>query len=131
MASNVPNNAKTQKDDRATFVVFGLRFCGQGMMSHLALTAMGRWFRGNRGRAVAIASLGFSLGEGLLPLAFVLLTSAIGWRLGWVTAAAILALIVAPLLIRLLHEERSPQSLSEAQHSAGLAGRFTHGAGLE
>jgi len=105
------------------FVVFGLRFCGQGMMSHLSLTAMGRWFRGNRGRAVAIASVGFSLGEGLLPISFVLLTGVIGWRFGWVTAAVILALLVVPLLMHLLREERSPQSMSDSQHSAGLAGR--------
>ena len=105
------------------FVVFGLRFCGQGMMSHLSLTAMGRWFRGNRGRAVAIASLGFSLGEGLLPIGFVVLTGVIGWRLGWVTAAAMLAVLVVPLLLYLLREERSPQSMSDSQHSAGLAGR--------
>ena len=25
-------------------LVFGLRFCGQGMLSHLAVTAMGKWF---------------------------------------------------------------------------------------
>lgn len=105
------------------FVVFGLRFCGQGMMSHLSLTAMGRWFRGNRGRAVAVASLGFSIGEGLLPIGFVLLTGVIGWRLGWVTAAAILAFLVVPLLIYLLREERSPQSMSETQHTAGLGER--------
>ncbi|MFY0613454.1 MAG: MFS transporter [Hyphomicrobiaceae bacterium] len=105
------------------FVVFGLRFCGQGMMSHLSLTAMGRWFRGNRGRAVAIASLGFSLGEGLLPIGFVLLTGAIGWRFGWVTAAAMLALLVVPLLLYLLREERSPQTMSDSQHSGGLGGR--------
>lgn len=105
------------------FVVFGLRFCGQGMMSHLALTAMGRWFRGQRGRAVAIASLGFSLGEGLLPLGFVLLTGAIGWRLGWVTAAAMLAFLVVPLLLFLLQAERSPESMSQSEHSAGIRGR--------
>jgi MFS family permease len=105
------------------FVIFGLRFCGQGMMSHLSLTAMARWFRGNRGRAVAIASLGFSIGEGFLPIAFVLLSGLIGWRLSWVTAAAILALLVAPLLMYLLREERSPQSMSESQHTSGLADR--------
>ncbi len=105
------------------FVVFGLRFCGQGMMSHLSLTAMGRWFRGNRGRAVAIASLGFSIGEGLLPICFVLLTGLIGWRLGWVTAAVILAILVAPLLMFLLRTERSPQSMTDSQHSTGLRGR--------
>lgn len=105
------------------FVIFGLRLCGQGMMSHLALTAMGRWFRNNRGRAVAIASIGFSLGEGLLPLTFVLLTGAIGWRAGWLAAALTLIVVVAPVLVVLLRHERSPQSMSEAHHTVGLAGR--------
>ncbi len=104
-------------------VVFGLRFCGQGMMSHLALTAMGRWFRGNRGRAVAVASLGFSLGEGLLPLCFVLLSGVVGWRLSWVSAALVLALVVAPLVAYLLKTERSPQSMNEAEHTVGLGQR--------
>lgn len=113
-------------------VVFGLRFCGQGMMSHLALTAMGRWFRGNRGRAVAIASLGFSIGEGLLPLCFVLITGAIGWRFGWVIAAGVLALVVIPLMLVLLRTERSPQSMSDAQHTAGIAGRhWTRGQAMK
>lgn len=105
------------------FVIFGLRLCGQGMMSHLALTAMGRWFRNNRGRAVAIASLGFSIGEGLLPLGFVLLTGLIGWRAGWGIAAATLVVFVAPLLAFLLRTERSPRSMSDAHHTTGLAGR--------
>ena len=104
-------------------VVFGLRFCGQGMMSHLALTAMGRWFRGNRGRAVATASLGFSMGEALLPLAFVLVSGVIGWRLSWVVAAGCLVFFSAPLLYILLKEERSPQSVAEFEHSAGMGGR--------
>jgi MFS family permease len=104
-------------------VIFGLRLCGQGMMSHLALTAMGRWFRNNRGRAVAIASFGFSLSEGLFPLTFVLLTGAVGWRAGWLVAAATLVVVVAPILSVLLRFERSPQSMSEAHHSVGLAGR--------
>jgi sugar phosphate permease len=83
---------------------------------------MGRWFRGNRGRAVAIASLGFSLGEGLLPLTFVVLTGVIGWRGGWVAAAAVLAFFVAPSLLALLKRERSPQSMSELHHTTGLGG---------
>jgi MFS family permease len=114
------------------FVIFGLRFCGQGMMSHLALTAMARWFRGNRGRAVAIASLGFSIGEGFLPIAFVLLTGLVGWRLSWVTAAATLAFLVTPVLIYLLREERSPQSMPESQHTSGLANRhWTRGEAMQ
>lgn len=30
-------------------VLFLLRFCGQGMFSHIAMTAMGRWFDAKRG----------------------------------------------------------------------------------
>lgn len=104
-------------------VIFGLRLCGQGMMSHLALTAMARWFRGNRGRAVAIASLGFSLGEAILPTIFVALTAVYSWRTAWVLAAGVLVLAVLPLLLSLLAEERSPQSMDDAQHSAGMSGR--------
>ncbi|MBU2531395.1 MAG: MFS transporter [Alphaproteobacteria bacterium] len=104
-------------------VVFGLRFCGQGMMSHLSLTAMGRWFRGNRGRAVAIASLGFSLGEALLPIIFVMLAGVIGWRMGWVAAACVLAVFVVPMLLFLLNAERSPQSMSSMEHTVGMRGR--------
>ena len=58
-----------------------------------------------------------------MPIGFVLLTGVIGWRLGWVTAAAILGLLVVPLLLYLLRQERSPQTMSESQHTAGLAGR--------
>src|SRR5690606_24722764 len=45
------------------FALFGLRFFGQGMLSHVAMTAMGRWFERKRGRAVAITALGFPAGE--------------------------------------------------------------------
>ncbi len=65
-------------------VIFGLRFLGQGALSHIAITAMGRWFNANRGRAMAIAALGFSLGESLLPLAGVAVAGVVGWRGAWV-----------------------------------------------
>ena len=35
--------------------LFLLRLFGQGMMTHISLTAMGRWFTGQRGRAVSLA----------------------------------------------------------------------------
>ena len=47
--------------------VFLLRFCGQGMFSHIAITAMGRWFVAARGRAVAISGLGYSAAGGWWP----------------------------------------------------------------
>ena len=105
------------------FVIFGLRFCGQGMMSHLALTAMGRWFRAQRGRAVAIASWGFALGEASWPMLFVFLTTAIGWRETWVLAAVVLALFTAPVTFLLLRQERTPQSFTELHDAPGMGGR--------
>ena len=48
-------------------VIFGLRLFGQGLSSHCAIVAMGRYFEAARGRAVSIAALGHSLGEALFP----------------------------------------------------------------
>lgn len=104
-------------------VIAGLRFCGQGMMSHLALTAMGRWFRAQRGRAVAIGSLGFALGEALLPMIFVAVSGWVGWRGSWLIAAASLAVFTLPVLLILLRRERTPRSIAATTDNAGLGGR--------
>ena len=103
--------------------IFGLRFCGQGMFFHIAMTAMGRWFVATRGRAVALASLGHSAGEGLVPLIFVPLIAALGWRAGWGIAAGSLALVVAPLLWMLLTQDRAPKGSAEEDVTSGLQGR--------
>ena len=36
--------------------IFLLRLFGQGMMTHTAITAMGRWYASNRGKVLAITS---------------------------------------------------------------------------
>jgi sugar phosphate permease len=104
-------------------LIAGLRFCGQGMMSHIAMTAMGRWFRATRGRAVAVAGLGHSLGEAMLPVMVVALIAGIGWRAAWGVTAAILVLVFAPLLLWLLNESRRPQGMAEVDLNAGIGGR--------
>ena len=89
-------------------VFFGLRFFGQGMCTHVAMTAMGRWFNRKRGRAVSIAALGLPVSEGLLPLCVVLLVGVVGWRNAWMVNAALLLLFATPLIIMLLKKERHP-----------------------
>ena len=37
-------------------VLFGLRLFGQGMLTHVAMTAMARWFTQHRGRSLSIAA---------------------------------------------------------------------------
>ena len=47
--------------------LLGLRLFGQSMISHIAVTAMARWFSKKRGRAMSIALMGHPIGEALLP----------------------------------------------------------------
>ena len=94
-------------------LVFGLRFCGQGMLSHLAVTAMAKWFRAGRAKAVATASLGFSLSEAVLPAAALVLIGWVGWRMSWLFAAGMLVLVIAPVLWHLLRSERAPQAMAD------------------
>jgi MFS family permease len=89
-------------------VLFGLRFFGQGMLTHVAMTAMGRWFNRKRGRAVSITALGFPAGEAVLPLVAVALTAVVGWRGAWVAASGAVLLISIPVLTVLLRRERRP-----------------------
>ena len=69
-----------------------LRLGGQGLMMHTALTATARAYPEDAGKALGIASLGFSAAQAALPPLAVLLLAAIGWRWTWAAgAAAVLA----------------------------------------
>jgi len=101
------------------FVVFALRFFGQGMTTHVATVSMARWFVATRGRALAVAAMGFMVGEATLPLIMVWLKSRVDWHLIWVGCAVFCALM-APVLYRLLRLERTPQSVAIEDQSTGL-----------
>ena len=103
-------------------VIFALRFFGQGMSSHIAVVAMARWFVATRGRALSVASLGFSVGEAILPLLFVALMTMIDWRLLWV-AAAVVSVLGIPMLGWLLGKERTPGALAKTNSSLGMLGK--------
>lgn len=89
-------------------VIFGLRFFGQGMLTHTSMTAMGRWFNRKRGRAVSIAGIGLPASEGLLPPLAVTVIALVGWRDTWLLTAAVLLLVALPAFIILLKHERHP-----------------------
>lgn len=103
-------------------VIFALRLTGQGMTSHIAIVAMARWFVATRGRALAVATLGFSLGEAILPLTFVALMTVFDWRMLWVIASGI-AFAGIPILAALLKSERTPQSMADENQSTGMEAR--------
>jgi MFS family permease len=78
------------------------------MMTHVAMTAMGRWFNRKRGRAVSIAALGVPVSEAVLPVLAVALLGLVGWRLTWVAGGVVLLAVSVPVLIVLLRRERTP-----------------------
>ena len=94
-----------------------------GMLSHLSQTLTARWFAATRGRALAVASFGYPLGEAVTPIAAVALIGLYGWRGAWVVAALVLLLVLAPALWLLLARERTPRSAAEVMETTGLGGR--------
>ena len=103
-------------------VIFCLRFSGQGMTTHIAVVSMSRWFASNRGKALSVANLGYSLGESTLPIIIVILMGYVAWNGIWIIAA-IIALLSIPALMSLLRQERSPQSMAKEGQSVGMQGR--------
>ena len=100
--------------------LYGLRLFGQGMMTHTAMTAMGRWYDASRGRAVSVVALGHQMGEMLLPLAFIgALTLGLAWRDVWLVSAAVLAFAVLPIGYTLFGLERTPERPREGAKPKG------------
>ena len=100
-------------------VIFCLRLTGQGMSTHIAAVAMSRWFVNNRGKALSISNLGFSFGEALIPLFLVSALIYFSWQKIWILAALV-TLFSIPILIWLLRQERSPQSIDAEDQSWGM-----------
>ena len=100
-------------------VIFCLRLTGQGMSTHIAAVAMSRWFVSNRGKALSISNLGFSFGEALIPLFLVSSLIYFSWQKIWILATLV-TLFSIPILIWLLRQERSPQSIDAEDQSLGM-----------
>ena len=102
-------------------ILFGLRLFGQSLLSHVAITAMGRWFSAERGRALSIASLGYPVGEALLPILVSFLLTLLSWREIWVGTSVSMLVIILPTLLWLGHLvrvrglDRSQNDMSEAE----------------
>lgn len=103
-------------------VIFALRLSGQGMMSQLGSVAMVRWFEATRGKALSLSSMGYAVGQAVLPIAFVAMFAVMHWRSLWVLAAVMVVLTI-PLVLVLLRQERTPQSMAAEAQIAGMGGR--------
>jgi len=98
--------------------IFLLRLLGQGMMTHTALTATGRWFVAQRGRAVSLVVLGHQGGSATLPFAFTVLALAYGHRVGWTAAALALLLVGLPCAYWCYRQPRVPHGQVSTEKSS-------------
>lgn len=87
--------------------LFGIRLFGQGLSSHTAHTAMGRYFITMRGKALSIANMGYAFGEAVLPITAAAVIAALGWRAGWTTVAILILLTLPVLIITMLGKDPS------------------------
>jgi MFS family permease len=103
-------------------IIFALRFFGQGMLSHLSVVAMARWFVATRGLALSISATGFGIGQALLPIIFVALLTWVAWERLWVVSA-VMVMLALPVLAYLLRLERTPQSIATDSETVGMGGK--------
>jgi len=89
------------------FVIFGLRFFGQGSMSHAGETTMARYFDVNRGKAISFASLGGQVGVMFLPIIVIKLLNIMDWRHVWLVAGLTILIFFIPLLFLSLQKQSS------------------------
>ncbi|PZO03088.1 MAG: hypothetical protein DCF30_03840 [Hyphomicrobiales bacterium] len=101
-----------------TLAFFGLRLCGQGLLSHAAITSTARLPHGIRGRALGITTLGFQAGTAILPAIAGWIIGASGWVSLWHATAA--ASVGCAVLI-LLHGPRPAEPTPAAPGEAGAS----------
>lgn len=96
----------------------GLRLTGQGMLSHINMTILSKFYDKNRGKALSFSTLGFSSGEIILPLVLAFVIGWFDWRWAMIGSGIILILYLLRLYFTdLVHFDKQltrgrPSSLS-------------------
>ena len=107
--------------------LLGLRLFGQSMISHIAVTAMARWFSKKRGRALSIALVGHPIGEALLPFLITFFLLQFSWREIWIGIGICIIIIFLPLVYWLGRHTKSKRlnspnnSLSESKKTLNVS----------
>ena len=87
------------------FIIFTLRFFGQGAMSHAGNTTMARYFGDNRGKALSVCTFGGIIGMMIFPIIVVNLTNFIGWRYAWLISSFSILIFFTPILFLSLQDQ--------------------------
>ena len=70
----------------------GLRFSGQGMLTMISRTTLGKWFDRRRGFVSGIAGVFVSFGFSIAPLTMSSSIDILGWRNSWLAMAAVVGI---------------------------------------
>jgi MFS family permease len=87
--------------------LFVLRQLGQGLMFIISSTAMVRYLDEHKGKASALASIGYAVSEAVMPGLLVTLLLWVGWRQSWQVAAVLLLVFMVPAILYLLRDQRT------------------------
>ena len=100
--------------------LFLLRQLGQGLMFIISTTAMVRYLEEHKGKASALASMGYAVAEAVMPSMLVALLLWVGWRQSWQIAGLLLVTFMVPAIIYLLrgHSQRHETYLSQLSRAA-------------
>lgn len=79
-----------------------LRLVGKGLSAHTAQTTMTKFVTHQPGKALGIASLGYPLGEAVLPLLMALLIPFLGWRGAWGGISLAIGILLIPFILSIL-----------------------------
>jgi len=95
--------------------LFLLRQLGQGLMFIVSSTAMVRYLDEHKGKASALASMGYAVAEAIMPSMLVALLLWVGWRQSWQVAGILLVVFMLPAILFLLrsHEQRHRDYLTQ------------------
>jgi predicted MFS family arabinose efflux permease len=91
-----------------------LSTAGMGTTGLVFSRAVAGWFETSRGRALAVARLGMSLIGAVLPIAIFSLTSAHGWRAGFVLLALLAAFVGLPVSMAWVRDRRPDHAPAHA-----------------
>lgn len=99
-----------------------LRHFGQGLSGHTAQTSMARYFDAQRGKALSIASIGYPVGEGILPILITALLGVLEWRWIWIGVAITVVILFIPGIQLLLKNTRQLNHTQKEVHEPADSG---------
>ncbi|SFS87829.1 Nitrate/nitrite transporter NarK [Zhouia amylolytica] len=108
--------------------LIGLRLTGQGLMTHISMTVMSRYYTADRGKALSVSALGFSVGEAIFPIIISTLILWYDYQIAALVSGGILLLYLIRLkFIKLSHfdvtlDDHKPSTLSLIKDYKNLIG---------